>query len=536
MIGRLRRVRFTRQMLALLVAMIGALVVLGFVLVAVLMRDSLDRQYEQRALSVARAVAADPQLGDLVRDDRQPQVQAIALRAQRATGALFVVVTNADGIRLAHPDPAQIGKRVSTDPSAALSGREVANIEQGTLGLSARGKVPLRDGSGRIVGEVSVGFDAREISRAEHRLLAGAVPFALGALALGLAGAMLLTRVLKRATFGLEPGELADLVREREAVLHGLSEGLVAVDGDAVVRICTAEAARLLEVPVRLGVPVADAGLPDTLAAALASGREERDLMIVTGHRVVIANLCAVHRDGRDLGLVATLRDRTDVERLSSELDAVRGMTSALRAQRHEFANQLHTIGGLLEADEPEDAMEYLRAITGSAGVGVISDSPAVRSSTLRAFLAAKRSEATAVGVQLDLSDVSWAPTRLLAPVEVVTVLGNLIDNAVAAARRSARRPAAVEIDVLEEGAGLVVSVMNTGDGVPAADVDRIFAAGMSTHGPERGLGLAIARQTARSLGGDVELAHRGGDGQPTVFIARLPHVLAVGESSGVAR
>jgi two-component system CitB family sensor kinase len=222
MMARLRGMRFTRQLLLLQIGLVTLVVGIGFGLVAWLLDQSLEHQYEQRALNVARTVAAEQQLGDLVRAGNQAAVQQIALKASNATGALFVVVTDARGIRLAHPSPDQIGKPVSTDPSEALSGREVVNIERGTLGLSARGKVPVRDSAGVIVGEVSVGFDAAEIRQALLDLLGATAPFAVGALLLGVGGSTWLSRVLKRRTFGLEPADLADLVREREAVLHGI--------------------------------------------------------------------------------------------------------------------------------------------------------------------------------------------------------------------------------------------------------------------------------------------------------------------------
>jgi two-component system CitB family sensor kinase len=184
MVNRFRRMRFTRQLLLLQITVVSALVLIGFGLVAWLLNGNLESQYKQRALAVARAVAADPGLGDQVRAGNQPAVQQTALGQGVATKALFVVVTDARGIRLAHPDTTLIGKPVSTDPSDALSGKEVSVIETGTLGPSARGKVPLRDSTGAIVGEVSVGFGVAEIRTSLLHLLALAMPFAAGGLLL----------------------------------------------------------------------------------------------------------------------------------------------------------------------------------------------------------------------------------------------------------------------------------------------------------------------------------------------------------------
>jgi two-component system, CitB family, sensor kinase len=525
MVNRFRRMRFTRQLLLLQIAVVSALVLIGFGLVAWLLHGNLESQYKQRALAVARAVAADPGLGDQVRAGNQPAVQQTALGQSVATKALFVVVTDARGIRLAHPDTALIGKPVSTDPSEALSGKEVSVIQTGTLGASARGKVPLRDSTGAIVGEVSVGFGVGEIRTSLLHLLALAMPFAAGGLLLGVAGAALLTRMLKRRSFGLEPAELADLVREREAVLHGISDGVLAVDADRRVTMCNDEANRLLGTEVRSGMAVTDLALPPRVQAVLETDTAD-DMVTVAGTRVLVVNHRPVTRDGTNLGSVLTVRDRTDLERLTSELDAVRSMTAALRAQRHEFANRMHTVIGLLQTNAHGDALDYLRSVTQFAGATEMSESPAVQSATIRAFMAAKTARAAELGVSLELSEHSWVPHHLIAPVEVITVLGNMVDNALDAAHDSTRRPATVVVDLLADGRELVISVANSGDGVTPDQTEAIFLDGISTRGPDRGLGLAIARQTARFLGGDLQITNPGLGATATVFVARLPDVL----------
>lgn len=505
---------------------VGVLLVLGLLsLVGVswMLRTTLNHQYEQRALAVARSVAATPGLGDEVKARRQPSVQRTALAESRATGALFVVVTDASGIRLAHPNPAEIGRRVSTDPKEALSGKEVAEIDKGTLGLSARGKVPLRDTAGRIVGEVSVGFAASEISTALSALLTLAVPVGIAGIAVGAILTALLARRLKRGLFGLEPDEVADLLREHDAVLFGISEGVLAVDPQRNVTMCNDEANRLLDKRIGRGMPIAEAGLPARLERSFLDG-EDAQLTAVSGDRVLVARHRVVRQDGRELGSVLTLRDRTDLEQLTSELAAVRNMSGALRAQRHEFANRMHTVIGLLQTQSPDDALDYLQG-----SVQPLVDSPidpdAVQSNTIRAFFGGKSAHAAERGVTLTLSEESYVPRKLIAPVEVITVLGNLVDNAIDAAS-TGDGPKEVFVDLLAQGNGLVMSVANSGNGVAEALASTIFVDGVSTKGDNRGMGLAIARQTAERLGGSLRLANPGDRHTLTVFVADLPAVL----------
>jgi two-component system CitB family sensor kinase len=533
------RLRFAHQVLALQTLVVTLLVVVGFALFSWLLQHELTTQYGERARAVARAVAADPAIAEAAarydpatgRYDPDHVIQARAEKVRQTTDVLFVVVTDRNGIRLSHPTPSEVGQRVSTDPSDALAGHEVVNVERGTLGTSARAKVPLTNSAGQVVGIVSVGIDVDNIQTHWHAIVAVSGAFAAGAVGLGVAGSALLTRRLRRLTLGLEPHELAELVQEREAVLHGIGEGVLAVDAAGRVSVCNGETARLLGIAPPLGSPVAGLDLPPGIRTALSDEGDADNLVTIAGDRVLIANRRQVQHGGRDLGRVLTLRDRTDLEFLTSELDAVRALTDGLRAQRHEFSNRLHTIAGLLETGHQAEAVEYLHALSTPSVAAIDTATDAVRDPYLRAFLAAKNAVAAERSVRLDLGEESWLPSRVTAPVEVTTVVGNLLDNAVEAARLSAARPAWVEIVLAAEGDTLHLSVADSGDGVAPALRDKIFVQGVSTRTDDgRGLGLALARQAARSLGGEVWLANAGGTAQDAaggaVFAARLPSVL----------
>jgi two-component system CitB family sensor kinase len=536
------RIRFAHQVLALQVAVVVLVAGVGYALVAWLMRDELRHQYGQRALTLARGVAADPVLADEVEQgDPGRLVQQRAEQVRRASGALFVVVTDRNGIRFSHTNPTLIGRRVSTDPSEPLAGKEVVAIERGTLGLSARGKVPLRDRAGAIAGEVSVGFDAGDVDRRVSHTLASAGLFTAGALLLGVGASYAIGRRLKRQTLGLEPYELAELVQEREAVLHGVGEGVLAIDPHGRVAMCNAEAARLLGSAPERGAPVTELPAPERLKAVLEGTREAQNLLAAAGERVLVVNRREVRHNGKDLGAVITLRDRTDLEVLARELGAVRTLFDALRAQRHEYANRLHTLSGLLNLGHHEEAAEYVRTLVEVPEAGD-APSAAMPDPYLQAFLAAKGAVAAEKGVRLEIGEGSWVPGRVIDPLDVTTVIGNLVDNALEAARLGERRPARVEVELLGDGSDLYATVSDSGDGVPDELREAIFHDGVSTR-PEtadrpRGLGLALARQAARARGGNVTLADPGGaaadaaDAAGTgsaggaTFVLRLPGVL----------
>jgi two-component system CitB family sensor kinase len=527
------RLRFTTQALLLHLGVLVLVLVAGLGLVALLLRGELEDQYEQRALGIAHAVAADPAVGAGVAagpPSRSGPVQELAERARQQTGALFVVVTDDRGVRYSHPTADLIGQTVSTDPSVALAGRDVVALERGTLGMSARGKTPLRDAAGRIVGEVSVGIDADDVHARLLALLRGTAGFGAVALLLGLACATLLARRLKRQTLGLEPSDLADLVREHEAVLHGVGDGVVAVERagrGSRVTMANDEARRLL------GDEVTDGAGGSVLGGRLEElalrGTDVDEQLVLTDSRTLAVTARQVSRNGRDLGAVLTVRDRTQLEHLGRELETVRALFDALRAQAHEHSNRLHALAGMLHLGHVEEAAAYLDTLSGdplSSGDDVAS----IRDPYLRGLLAAKASAAAERGVALRLGEDSRLDAELSAPLDVVTVVGNLLDNAVRAAAEGPRRPAWVEVTVAGDSRSLHVGVTDSGPGLPEGSAGLVFTDGWTTRSDDRrghGLGLALARQTARRFGGDVEVLAAVGPDHGAVFVARLRGVLA---------
>nr|WP_308344208.1 sensor histidine kinase [Streptomyces sp. MK37H] len=519
--------RVFSQVLLMQLAIATGVTVLATGLFLAPLSDHLDDQAMRRALAIAQTTAAEPRMADALQHTRPTPggpVQTEAERIRRATGAEYVVIMDRRGVRWSHTSPDEIGKHVSTDPTEALEGREVMEIDDGTLGRSARGKVPLRAGDGHIVGAVSVGISYESV---RARLVA-AVPemlaYAGGALAVGALAAYVVSRRLQRRTHDLAFSDISALLAEREAMLHGIREGVVALDAHGRIRLINDEAQRLLDLrPEDTGQPLEAVLSPGRTTDVLSGRVTGADLLTVSGGRVLVANRMPTD----DGGAVVTLRDRTELERLGRELDGTRGLIDALRAQDHEHANRMHTLLGLLELELHDEAMEFITEAIGVHRATAEQVTERVHDPLLASLLVGKATVATERGVSLSVAEDSLLPNRLVDPPGVVTIVGNLIDNALDAAVGSAEPR--VEVELCADDRTVLLRVSDTGPGIPADRRDVVFTEGWSTKEPpahgKRGIGLALVRRLAERQGGSVRVSDREGGGAE--FTVVLPEALA---------
>ncbi|MFQ6142308.1 ATP-binding protein [Streptomyces seoulensis] len=520
--------RVFSQVLLMQLAVAAGVAVLATGLSLAPLSHQLDDQAMRRALAIAETTAQDPQIARDLRSTapsvRGP-VQREAERIRLATSAEYVVVMDMRGTRWSHTDPRQIGHRVSTDPRAALDGHEVMQIDTGTLGRSARGKVPLRDPDDhRVIGAVSVGIAYDSVRARLVDAIPGLLAYAGGALAVGALAAWLISRRVQRQTRDLAFSDIAALLAEREAMLHGIREGVVALDRGGRVRLLNDEARRLLGIGDEAVGRTPDEALGEGRTTDVLAGRVTgTDLLAVRGRRVLIANRMPTD----DGGAVATLRDRTELEQLGRELDSTHGLIDALCAQDHEHANRMHTLLGLLELEMFDDAVEFVGEVVGDHRATSEQVMEKIRDPLLAALLVGKATVAAERGVALWVSDRTWLPDGLVDPRGLVTVVGNLVDNALDAV--AATPHARVEVELRAEGRTVVLRVWDTGPGIPADRRDLIFTEGWSTKQPpahgKRGLGLSLVRRLAERHGGGVTVGEAHGGGAE--FTVVLPEALA---------
>ncbi|WP_271192598.1 ATP-binding protein [Agromyces luteolus] len=522
------RMTLGMQLLLLQVAIVLTTVVGTGVTAMLIQERQLREGYQDRMIAVAQSVAGLPVIRGAFDDpDPSATIQPVAEVIRNASDVTYVVVANVDGIRYSHPNPDRIGERVSTDPTIPLSGEVYVGTQTGTLGESWRVKVPIFDDDGDVMGQVSVGILESEL-RADFL---GGLGGLLGALAVaalvGVVGSAWIGRVIRRRIYGLEPDEIRAMLETREAMLHGIREGIVAVDDRGRIVLMNDAAARLLDVeaPDRvLGLPVEEV-LDRDLARFIASG-EDREAPVLSGERVLLVHGDRVRVEGREVGSIAILRDRTELETMLRELEGAQGLAEGLRAQSHEFSNKLHVVSGLLELGHVDAAIAFIQRVGSGGALSTLGDHDGIADVETAALVLAKRSRAGELGLAFDVDVESHldATTDARERTDLVTVVGNLVDNAIEACVLGGRIELSIRDD-LEPGT-VVVRVDDDGPGVPPERRAAIFEPDVSGKAPapgkaRRGIGLTIVqRVTARAGGGVAVDASPAGGAR---FVVRLP-------------
>lgn len=520
----IRKISLAGQLLILQLGIV-LVVLVAVSAVSIAQAQASFREVQGRRIqSVAERAAATPLVTDHLLDPTQRTALAASIDGYRELAdASYAVVAGTDRRVLASSEPDQDSRFVDLHGSNVLQGRAWEGVvaENGVRSVVAH--VPVLDNdSARTVGFVVVGANIPGFWDS----LGSAVPDLLTYLGvasiLGVAGSLLLARRVKRQTLGLEPRAITRLAEHRDTMLHGLKEGVIGLDPHQRVTLANDEAMRLLDLPPdSVGRTLEELGVGGRLHEVLTGQTEGQDQIVLLGERVLTLNRAPVASRGRDIGSVTTLRDRTELVSLQRELDVTRTTTDTLRAQAHEFRNQLHTISGLIELEEYHEVVRYVSRLTRSQArlndkVTSLIEDPAVA-----ALLIAKASQAGERGIQLRISD----GTRLgqvdeLLSADLATVVGNLVDNAVDAIGHSPDGWVAVQI--AQENGHVRVCVSDSGPGVAPELAEEVFEHGYTTKAAsngQHGIGLALIRMVCARRGGQVSV--RNDDG--AVFTAELP-------------
>ena len=500
-----------RQLLVLQALVVAVIVVTATAAAYVNAQRTAEREAEVEVTAIVAALTRSPLVQAAVTGPRptaalQPYVEQV----RGDTGTSFITVMAPDRTRFTHPNPAQIGGRFIGTIEPALAGRTFTETFTGTLGPSVRATGPVVDGGGEVVAIVSAGITLDAIGADFARSLPGILGAGLLTFAAGTVGSWLISRRVRRQTRGLGAPALAQMVDYHQAVLHAVREGLLLVDGTGRVQLANDEARRLLALELDPGGRhVGELGLSPELTALLLGQEQTVDQVQVSGGRVLVVNQAPAEATGSAAGVVVTLRDHTELQALTGELTSLRAFAEALRAQAHEAANRLHTTVSLLELGRGQDAVEFATAELASAQQLTDRVVDAVEAPVLAALLLGKSATAHERGVRLEIDPGTAVGDTGIPSGELVTIVGNLLDNAIDAAL-AGEPPREVLFAAWVEHERLELRVEDSGPGVDPEALPHLFDRGWTTKaedgvvptGQGWGLGLALVAQAVRRNGG----------------------------------
>jgi sensor histidine kinase regulating citrate/malate metabolism len=488
------------QAMALQILVIAVIVLAGSALALLDARRDGDAAARQQVIGIATALADSPSTAAAIESGRATQIlQPVTEAVRTNTDIAFITIMAPDRTRFTHTDPKQIGGQYIGTIEPALRGETFSEVYTGTLGPSIRAVVPVRNESGQIVGLVSAGILQQSLAdrwRSQFPIIAA---ISLAALAISMVGVWLIRRRLLRQTHGLRPDELRVMYEHHDAILHSVSEGLIVLDRKGVA-LANDEARRLLALAPG---PVDPSDLPEFLRSHNPGARDE---VHVTEDRVLVVNRSRVSDSDSE---VVTIRDRTELQGALGELSSLKVLTDTLRSQAHEAANKLHTIVTMVEMGRADEAVQFATNELELSQQLVDRLSSAVSEPALVALLLGKTAQADERGIELTITEDTHLPSNAddvpLTGPEMVTVLGNLIDNAMDACDRD---DPWVEVTVSQDNGTLLIRVADSGPGMDAGTFEKAMERGYSTKGEsdaqQHGLGLALVAQVVKRHNGEL--------------------------------
>ncbi|MEE6451679.1 DcuS/MalK family sensor histidine kinase [Gottfriedia acidiceleris] len=526
----MKKGRFSLQAIIIIFVCLVVALSLGItdLLISKRITSSVEETQKEKVLNIAKIVSLNPQvIGSLEGKTNSTEIEVFANQIKDLTHVNFVVVMDMKGIRLSHPDPSEVGKRFrGGDEGPVLRGKEYVSTSKGILGPSMRAFTPIMNSNGKQIGAVAVGISLENVTKAVHKGRMGMMIGTIIGILIGVTGAVGLAKFIKKILLGLEPFAIAKLLEERSSMLQSVREGIIAIDQEGKITLVNRAAQKLFKKAGLGGNPKGlkiEDYLPETrLTRILQSGEtevdQEQDLHGVT----ILVNRVPVVVDNQPVGAIATFRDKTEVQLLAEQLTGVRNYADALRAHAHEFMNKMHVILGLVRTEQYDTLANYVSETVNHREMEMGFVTKNVLDPVLAGFLIGKLSFGRESGASLsfDCPNKIPQPVNPLITQELITIIGNLVDNAMEAIANSPVKKVDLKLDFAEDI--LTIEVKDTGMGMTKSIQNKIFDKGFSTKGDNRGVGLYLLAQGIERLEGDLIISSKPGKG--TNFAVYIPY------------
>lgn len=494
--------------------------------------DYLVTHVRDMAMNQAKIIASNDSIISAVEHRDYTRLASIADKLQSDTDFDYVVIGDRNSIRLYHPNPKKIGQPMQfTKPGALEKGESYFIMGEGSIGMAMRAKTPIFNENGQVIGVVSIGY---LVSKIDSWRLDFLLPMA-GVFVLLLLLLMLLSWFfashIRRQMLGMEPKQIARVVRQQEALFSSVYEGLIAVDPEGFITAINRSARKMLGLssPGRqwLGKPIEEVVKPaDFFTQEIAEPRQ--DVMANFNGLSVIANREAIRSGDELLGAIISFRSKDEISTLNAQLSQIKQYVESLRTLRHEHLNWMSTLNGLLQMKEYDRVREMVQGESQAQQQLIDSLRSAFSDRQVAGLLFGKVQRARELGLQMTIvpgSQLHQLPEGLDST-EFAAIVGNLLDNAFEASLRTPLGNNVVELFLSDEGDEVIIEVADQGCGVPEALREKIFEQGVSTRTDEpgeHGIGLYLIASYVGRCGGIIMLEDNDPCG--TLFSLFLPKV-----------
>lgn len=523
----MRNLSLQYKVMTLTVSMVSVLFILVSVLIIRIIIGQVQEDIGQQAMVIGRIVAQTPAVQRAILSDKPSEVlQPLSEQWRISSEAAFVIVANMDQVRLSHPIPANVGTHLADlyrDP--VLRGEEYLYIAKGSLPSSIRANVPIYNIEGdKQIGFVSIGFYLTSVYKDTLEKFIPILYLFLIAIVLSIFGSMFIARNIKKSILGLEPHEIATIVKEKQATLEAIREGVIAVDKNGFIRLLNNEATSLLGVTPELAYGQhIDTILPQNrLDVVITKDQSVYDEEQKVNDIIIFSNSVPITVDNQVVGAVISFRDRTEIHRLAEELTGVHRFVDVLRAQSHEFKNKLHTIAGLIQLERYEEAVDF--TIDSGVEKQEVVDwlTSRIVDSTICGLLIGKVSHMRELGIAFSITPdtiLTNLPTNMTSG-DIALIIGNFLQNSIDAVAEATDK--CIVLSIIQYTDRLEISVQNSGQQISAAVAEKIYQRGFTTKQGNSGLGLALILDKITLVYG--KIYHRNLIEGGVEFIVCLPY------------
>ena len=493
-----QRIQFLSLFLVLTTALLGMTTTLLFAL------RMEYRALDRNLLNSAQVLSQSPQVAAVLssRSGGETLTDYLDNTISLVRDIDAIVVADRNGVIQYSPDPAYIGTVYPDYQSLSVLHGEATQVDTGAgiSELEHRALATVTNEAGEVLGFVSVGIGVHSVNRTVLDTVACFAILTFLAAGVALVLSRHLSSSIKDALMGYEPDAFRQLFHQREDILETLEEGILAIDQEARITYMNTACLKMMrasDLSQVLGKPLLELYPTSKLPRLLTTGKSEYNVRLrqMPGPHEVLSSRMPIWEEGKIVGAVAVFRDRTEVTELAEALTGSRHLVEAMRAYTHEFMNKLHTILGLIQLDRVDQAEQYILDVSQVHHQSVSRVMNQIEDTAVAALLVGKTSRAAELGIQLQVDPRSSlsGEEHMLPSGVLVTILGNLIENATESLNHSTRKQKEIHVSILENPDGLMLCVEDTGPGILPELLPYIFEPGVSTK-KEAGHGLGLVQ------------------------------------------